>query len=62
MNKIDLLQAIKQADTKPKLDALRMDCVLIGKEFGSEVFTEVQKAFIKQNNKLRRIPMKDRTW
>lgn len=59
---MEILNKIKVCDTMPKLDELRKDCVIAMKENNGENFTKIQNAFIKQKNKLSRIPLKDRTW
>lgn len=57
------LAAVK---TMPELDALRMEAVAAMKAEaevrGEEGFYEVQGAFIKAKNKLKRIPLRERTW
>jgi len=52
-----MIERIKAADTMPKLDELRLEIVQ-----DRENFEENQKAFRKQKNKLKRIPLKDRNW
>jgi len=53
----DLINKIKQCKTKPELDALRLEIAI-----DMDNFLDNQQAFIKQKNKLKRIPLKDRTW
>lgn len=52
-------QKIAEADTIPKLDDLRLEIIEVSSE-SVETAKELQEAFIKQKNKLRRIPLKDR--
>ena len=54
---MNIIDRIKACDTMPKLDELRLEIV---KDKGN--FKENQKAFIKQKNKLKRIPRFDRSW
>lgn len=62
----EILARLKSVKTMPELDAMRLDVVnamtSAGKEGGSPAFYHVQTAFIKAQNRLRRIPLKDRTW
>lgn len=54
----------------PELDALRMKCLNVSKKeieedpdcLNGRGQTPAQVAFIKQKQKLRRIPVKDRNW
>jgi hypothetical protein len=57
----ELLIKIQKCKTMPELDDLRGSIVLAGYE-DKEVFYTLQKAFIKQKNKLKRIPLMDRNW
>ena len=52
-----ILERIKNANTMPKLDALRIAIIK-----DHENFQVNQKAFIAQKAKLKRIPRKDRNW
>ncbi len=52
-----LLNKIKECKTMPELDELRLPLVR-----DKENFEENQQAFIKKLNKLKRIPLVDRTW
>jgi len=61
MNK-EILNKIKQCDTIPKLDELRLEATKAMVADNGANFYEIQKAFIKQQNKLKRIPLKDRSW
>jgi len=56
---MEILEKIKNCATLPQLDGLRIDCVRASKIGNGEI---IQKAFIKQRNKLIRIPLKDREW
>ena len=53
----ELISKIKQCKTMPELDELRLPIV---KDMDN--FLENQQAFIKQKNKLKRIPLRDRNW
>jgi len=59
---LETLEKIKACDTMPKLDDLRKESVVAMLENNGVNFTKIQNAFIKQKNKLSRIPLKDRTW
>lgn len=56
-----LLDKIKAADTMPKLDDMRLELVQAGKQSPDD-FRTLQDAFIKQKNKLQRVPLRDRAW
>lgn len=59
----DIFKKLKAIKTMPELDALRIETVKAMEDDGTfETFDKVQKAFIKAKNKLRRIPLKDRSW
>lgn len=62
MNKNELIRKLKEVKTKPALDALRMDCVEFTKPGKQQDFADVQAAFRKAANRVRRVPLKDRTW
>ena len=53
----NLAEKIKSCKTMPELDELRIEIVK-----DKENFIVNQKAFISKKNKLKRIPLKDRTW
>lgn len=57
-----LIKKIKQSDTMPKLDNLREDVVKMMMLKGQSKYQEIQKVFIKQKNKLLRIPAIERNW
>ncbi len=63
MNIFEKLAVVK---TMPELDALRMETVAAmqaaGELSGEAGFKKVQAAFIKAKNRLRRIPLVERTW
>lgn len=44
----------------PELDAIRMEIVTATKGF--EARETLQNAFVRQKNKLNRIPLSERTW
>jgi hypothetical protein len=56
---MNILEKIKNCTTLSQLGGLRIDCVRAAKIGNGEI---IQKAFIKQRNKLARIPLKDREW
>lgn len=62
MNIEKTIQEIKDVKSMPELDALRTLTVEVMMSGGKEVFERVQKEFIRSKNKLKRIPLKDRTW
>lgn len=61
-------EQVKKCKTIPELDDLRMQCLNVSKRqieadpncLNSRGQTPAQVAFIKQKNKLKRIPLKDR--
>ena len=55
-----IIDKIKQCDTMPKLDDLRLEVTESMKSDNGKYFEYIQKEFIKQQNKLRRVPLKDR--
>lgn len=55
---MDIIEKIKQCDTIPKLDDLRREIVRYISENGNG--KQIQRVFIKQMNKLKRVPLKDR--
>ena len=57
-----IIDKIKNCDTIPKLDDLRLETVKEMSSNNRENFVLIQKAFIEQRNKLKRIPLKDRMW
>jgi hypothetical protein len=63
MTIFEKLDAVK---TMPELDALRPECARAmtdaAKERGEAGFHEVQDAFIRAKNRLRRVPLRDRSW
>lgn len=62
----NIFDKLAAAQTKPELDALRLETVEAmteaGKSGGQEAFEKVQHAFIETKNRLQRVPLKDRTW
>ena len=62
MNIDETISKIRAVSTMPELDELRpltVDAMMSG---GKEVFERVQGEFRKAKNRLKRIPLKDRTW
>jgi len=55
---MDIIEKIKQCDTIPKLDDLRLEIVKYITVNGNG--EQIQKVFIKQMNKLKRVPLKNR--
>lgn len=63
MTESELLTKLKDVQTMPDLDALRPDTVKAMQADGTkETFDRVQGAFRKAKNRLRRIPLSQRTW
>lgn len=62
MDKDTLIEKLKAVKTKPELDALRMDCAKLATAGHEDDFLEVQQVFRKAANRVRRVPLKDRTW
>jgi len=62
MNIDSAIQKIRSVKTMPELDELRGLTVEAMTSGGKEVFDKVQKEFRKSKNRLKRIPLKDRTW
>ena len=58
---MDLLEKIIKCETMPQLDAMRMELVVAGKG-NPDMARTLQAAFIRQKNRLKRIPLKDRNW
>jgi hypothetical protein len=60
---MNILEKLKGVKTMPELDALRIETVEAMESDGTlKTFEKVQTAFRKAKNRLRRIPLKDRTW
>lgn len=61
-----LFARLKAIRTKPELDAIRLETVEAMKDAaqsrGPGAAAVVQLAFIKASNRVRRVPVKDRTW
>lgn len=62
MMRTDLIQKIESVKTMPELDALRIECARDMEDGDKEKFLATQKAFIKARNRLKRIPLRDRSW
>ena len=56
------IDKIKTVTTMPELDALREQVAEVMMSGGKETFDRVQGAFRKSKNRLKRIPLCDRTW
>jgi len=61
MNEEEIINKLRTVKTKPELDSLRLPLVTNFMN-NKEQFDRCQKEFIKAKNRLRRIPLKDRTW
>ena len=59
---MSIFNKLKHVKTMPELDALRGEVVAQMESGGRAEFEMAQKAFIKAKNRLKRIPLKDRTW
>jgi len=57
-----IMEKIKECKTMPEFDSLRIEVVKAMKAAGPSGYQVIQKAFIKQKNKLKRIPLRDRNW
>ena len=53
---------IRNVKTMPELDALRTETAKAMMTGGKAVFDRVQGEFRKAKNKLRRVPLSQRTW
>ena len=58
----ELLRKLIIVRTMPKLDALRDETARVMMAHDKTQFHTVQNAFRKAKNRLKRIPIKDRTW
>lgn len=56
-----LIAKIKNCESIPQLDTMRLELVKAGKE-NPDSFGRLQSEFIKKKNQLERIPLRDRTW
>lgn len=59
---MEITDKIHQCDTIPKLDSIRLEVITNMMLNKGENFTKIQNEFIKQKNKLKRIPLNKRTW
>ncbi len=59
---MEIEEKIKSCKSIPELDALRLDVVKSMQDDGGSRFYDLQSIFIKQKNKLLRIPLSKRTW
>ena len=62
MTSQEIIEKIKNAKTMPNLNQLRTEIVSIICSGSEEDFHKIQDAFRKAKNKLKRIPLKERTW
>lgn len=58
----DIIQKLENVKTMPELDALRHETVKAMESGNKENFETIQNAFRKAKNRLRRIPLRERTW
>ena len=59
----DIINRLRQVKATPELDALRHETVKEMESDGTaETFDKVQGEFIKAKNRLRRVPLSQRTW
>jgi len=58
----EIIKKLSQVKTMPELDFMRTEVAekMIGN--GEEAFHKVQNAFRKAKNRLKRVPLRDRTW
>jgi len=60
---MEILNELANVKTMPELDELRLKTVKAMQSDGTqETFTKIQHAFRKAKNRLRRIPISERTW
>ena len=59
---MEIIEKINSCDTMPELDELRSEVVRAMRSDNGKDFETIQKSFIKKKNKLKRIPLKDRSW
>lgn len=59
---MEIIKKLEEVKTMPELDVMRKEVAgaMIG--HGEEVFHKVQNAFRKAKNRLKRVPLRDRTW
>lgn len=58
----EVIGKIQSTTTMPELDALRTEAAEAMMSDGKETFDRVQGAFRKAKNRLKRVPLRDRTW
>ena len=58
----EVLSKIKAVKTMPELDELRTEVAEAMISGGPDTFAVVQGAFRKAKNRLKRIPLSERTW
>jgi len=62
MTEQEIMAKLRNTKTMPELDGLRLEITKIMMAEGKEAFYRVQKEFIKTKNRLKRIPLMERTW
>lgn len=60
--KEEIMKKLRQVKTMPELDELRLETVkVISSDGTKETFYSIQKEFKKAKNRLKRIPLKERS-
>lgn len=62
MNDQTIFDDLRNVKTMPELDAMRVRVVDAMKNAGPGGWSKVQKAFLSAKNRLRRIPISERSW
>jgi len=62
MNIETMTTKIRNTKTMPELDALRTETAEAMTTGGKAAFDRVQREFRKAKNRLKRVPLRDRTW
>jgi len=62
MTEQEMIAKLKNTKTMPELDGFRLEVTKFMMAGGKEAFYRVQKEFIKTKNRLKRIPLMERTW
>ncbi len=58
----EILKRLKDVQTMPHLDAMRTEVAAAMIGHGEETFHEIQDAFRAAKNRLRRVPLSERSW
>ena len=59
---MEILKKLSEVKTMPELDSMREEVAKAMIGHGEDVFHKVQDAFRKAKNRVKRIPLRDRTW